>query len=191
MPPTILRKDVLPKLFADPDGYLAEKNMDLLDRDGNKVDHTSIDFSQLSTRNFPYIVRQRPGPWNALGQVKFIFPNSHFVFLHDTPSRELFERTGRAFSSGCIRVENPFALAELVMNDPAWDQAAFQGVLDTAKERTVHLKKPLSVLLMYWTVMAEQDGTVRFYPDVYGRDAVLLEAMNRPPTIDLRSANSG
>lgn len=191
VPPTILRKDVLPRLLADPDGYLTEKNMDLLDRDGNKVDHTAIDFSQLSTRNFPYIVRQRPGPWNALGQVKFIFPNSHFVFLHDTPSRELFDRTGRAFSSGCIRVEDPFALAELVMNDPAWDQAAFQSVLDTKRERTVHLNTPLPVLLMYWTVMAERDGTVRFFPDVYGRDALLLEAMNQPPTIDLSSANGG
>jgi murein L,D-transpeptidase YcbB/YkuD len=190
VPPTILRQDVLPKLLADADGYLAEKNMDLLDRDGNKVDHTAIDFTALSASNFPYIVRQRPGPWNALGQVKFIFPNSHFVFLHDTPSQALFERTGRAFSSGCIRVEQPFELAELVMNDAEWDQPAFQAVLDTAKERTVHLKKPLSVFLMYWTAMADPDGSVRFYEDIYGRDAVLLEAMAQPPSIDLSSADA-
>lgn len=190
VPPTILRQDVLPKLLADADGYLTEKNMDLLDRDGNKVDHTAIDFSQLSGRNFPYIVRQRPGPWNALGQVKFIFPNSHFVFLHDTPSQALFDRVGRAFSSGCIRVEQPFELAQLVMDDPNWDQPAFQAVLDTARERTVHLKQPLAVFLMYWTAMADPDGSVRFYEDIYGRDAVLLEAMAQPPSIDLNSANA-
>lgn len=191
VPPTILRKDVLPKLKADADAYLSSKHMDLLDRDGTKVDHTKIDWSEISARNFPYIVRQRPGSWNVLGQVKFIFPNSHFVFLHDTPSRELFERAERAFSSGCIRVENPFELAELVMNEPAWDQAAFQSVLDTEKQRTVHLKKPLPVFLMYWTGMADADGTVRFYEDIYSRDAVLLKAMAQPPSIDLQQADVG
>lgn len=189
VPPTILRKDVLPRLKADADAYLSSKHMDLLDRDGKKVDHTKIDWSEISARNFPYIVRQRPGSWNALGRVKFIFPNSHFVFLHDTPSRELFERAERAFSSGCIRVENPFELAELVMNEPAWDQQAFQEVLDTEKQRTVHLKTPLPVFLMYWTGMADADGTVRFYEDIYGRDATLLKAMAQEPNIDLSEAN--
>jgi len=122
--------------------------------------------------------------------VKFIFPNSHFVFLHDTPSRELFDRTGRAFSSGCIRVEDPFELAELVMNETSWNQEAFKSVLDTEKQRTVHLKQPLPVFLMYWTGMADLDGTVRFYEDIYGRDAVLLKAMAERPSIDLRESES-
>jgi murein L,D-transpeptidase YcbB/YkuD len=191
VPPTILRKDVLPKLKADADAYLTSKHMDLLDRDGKQVDHSKIDWSEISARNFPYIVRQRPGSWNALGRVKFIFPNSHFVFLHDTPSRELFNRAERAFSSGCIRVENPFELAELVMNEQSWDQPAFQAVLDTEKQRTVHLKTQLPVFLMYWTGMADADGTVRFYEDIYGRDAVLLKAMAQEPSIDLGEANVG
>ena len=190
VPPTILRQDVIPKLKADADGYLTAKNMDLLDRDGNKVDHTRIDWSQISAGNFPYIVRQRPGPWNALGQIKFIFPNSHFVFLHDTPSRQLFDRAERAFSSGCIRVENPWELAQLVMNDAKWDRAAFQSVLDTQQQKTIHLNKPLPVFLMYWTGMADADGTVRFYEDIYGRDEVLLKAMAQPPSIDLTQSDS-
>jgi len=190
VPPTILRQDVLPKLKADADAYLTSKNMDLLDRDGNKVDHTQIDWTAISAGNFPYIVRQRPGPWNALGQIKFIFPNSHFVFVHDTPSRQLFERTGRAFSSGCIRVEKPWELAQLVMNDAKWDRAAFQDVLDTQKQKTIHLNKPLPVFLMYWTGMADADGTVRFYEDIYGRDEVLLKAMAQPPSIDLTQSDS-
>ena len=116
--------------------------------------------------------------------IKFIFPNPHFVFLHDTPSRAYFDRAERALSSGCIRVENPFELAELIMNSPDWNQAAFQEVLDTQRERTVHLKNNLPVFLMYWTGMADPDGTVRFYEDIYGRDAKLLDAMAQGPRID-------
>ena len=112
VPPGILTKDILPAIQKDI-GYLARKNMDLIDRDGKKVDPASVDWSQYRAGRLPpYQFVQRPGPTNALGRVKFIFPNSHFVFLHDTPSKALFERTERTFSSGCIRVENPFVFAE-------------------------------------------------------------------------------
>lgn len=186
VPPTILRQDVLPKLLADPAGYLTKKNMDLLDRDGRVIDVETVDFSTLSPRNFPYIVRQRPGPWNALGMVKFIFPNPHFVFLHDTPSRELFERSGRAFSSGCVRVEDPFVFAELLFNEPAkWNQVAFQEILDSKQIRTIHLKKPIPVFLLYLTADVNGEGRARFFEDIYGRDEVLLSALDAAPQIEV------
>ena len=174
---------MLPRLVEDPAGYLAEKNMDLLNRDGQVVDVAEVDWSVVGPGNFPYIVRQRPGPWNALGMVKFIFPNPHFVFLHDTPARELFERADRAFSSGCVRVEDPFALAELLFDDPdTWNMESFQEILDTRQMRTVHLDKPAPVFLMYLTAEPANDGSMRFFPDIYGRDQKLLQALDAEPS---------
>lgn len=183
VPPTILREDVIPRLTADPAGYLAEKNMDLLNRDGQVVDVADVDWTTVGPGNFPYIVRQRPGPWNALGMVKFIFPNPHFVFLHDTPSRELFNRTGRAFSSGCVRVEDPFTLAELLFDDPdTWNMESFQEILDSRQMQTIHLEKPAAVFLMYLTAEPGMDGTIRFFEDIYGRDRKLLQALDAEPS---------
>jgi murein L,D-transpeptidase YcbB/YkuD len=182
VPPTILREDVLPKLVVDPSGYLTENNMELLGRDGHVVDVADVDWAAAGPENFPYIVRQRPGPWNPLGMVKFIFPNPYFVFLHDTPSRELFERAERAFSSGCVRVEDSLMLAELVMNDPdRWNRAAFQEILDSGKPRTIHLEKPAPIFLVYLTADPELDGNIRFFNDIYGRDEVLLKALDAKP----------
>jgi len=179
VPPTILRNDVLPKIKSDPD-YLRQKNMVLLDRGGKIVDPAGLDWSAIGDRGFPYVVRQEPGPGNALGRVKFIFPNSHFVFLHDTPSRALFERADRTFSSGCIRVERPLELAELLLDDPGnWNREAIDAVLDSGKTRTVFLDKPIPVLLLYWTVRLDPSGEDRigFYRDVYDRDDAVLEAL--------------
>jgi murein L,D-transpeptidase YcbB/YkuD len=182
VPPTILRNDVLPRLKADPAGYLAQKNMDLLNRDGEVVAVDDVDWESVGAGRFPYIVRQRPGPWNVLGMVKFIFPNPHFVFLHDTPSRELFKRADRAFSSGCVRVEDPFVFAELLFDEPeTWNQSAFQQILDSSQIRTVHLKKPVPVFLMYLTAEVDGEGGIRFFEDIYGRDQSLLDALDAPP----------
>ncbi len=178
VPPGILSKDIFPRLQRDP-GYLAEKNMDVVDRNGKKVDPATIDFSKYTGRNFPYQLVQRPGPTNALGRVKFIFPNHHFVFLHDTPSKSLFGRTERAFSSGCIRVENPFELAELLLGDPAqWNQETMMALLDSEKPKTVFLKEPMTVMMLYGTVGVLDEGVVRFYNDIYKRDARVLKALN-------------
>jgi len=186
VPPTILRKDVLPKLLADPQAYLARNHMDLLDRSGSRVDPAAVDFTALSASGFPYMLRQRPGPWNSLGQVKFIFPNPYFIFLHDTPHREYFDQAERAMSSGCIRVENPFALAKLLLDDPGrWNDESFRALLETEQERVVYLDKTVPVFLLYWTGMADPDGTVRFYDDIYDRDARLLAAMAKPPRVVL------
>ena len=174
VPPTILRKDVLPAIAKDP-GYLAAKHMEVVDRNRNRIDPATIDWRRFPGAPFPYTIRQIPGPWNALGRVKFIFPNSHFVFLHDTPSKQLFGRSERTFSSGCIRVEHPFDLVQLLL--PGWDMTRIDAVLQTGTERTVFLPQPMPVLLIYLTALALEDGTVRFYRDVYDRDAWVSDAL--------------
>jgi murein L,D-transpeptidase YcbB/YkuD len=179
VPPGILSKDILPRVIADP-GYLATKNMDLIDRDGDIVDPASVDWSKYGNgRMPPYQFVQRPGPTNALGRVKFIFPNSHFVFLHDTPSKALFERTERTFSSGCIRVENPFELAELMLDDAKkWNSETIQNLVDSEKSKTVFLTEELTVMLLYSTVGLADSDRVEFYNDIYKRDARVLNSLN-------------
>ena len=111
--------------------------------------------------------------------MKFIFPNKHSVFLHDTPSKSLFERTERSFSSGCIRVENPFELAELLLNDPEkWNPGTIQKLLDSQKPRTVFLKEPVTAMLLYSTVGVAEEKVVRFYKDIYQRDGRVLSSLN-------------
>lgn len=176
VPPTILRNDTLPAIKRDP-GYLQAKNMSVIDRDGRKVDPAAIDW-QSYTRGIPYSIRQEPGPENALGEIKFIFPNKHFVFLHDTPDRSLFARPDRAFSSGCIRVEHPFELAELIMNDPGqWGQAGLKEVRDSRQTRRINTPR-LPVLILYLTASLQPDGRARFLKDVYGRDGAVLAALD-------------
>jgi murein L,D-transpeptidase YcbB/YkuD len=177
VPPTILAKDVLPAVQKDV-SYLERKNMSVLDRSGNEVNPNGIDWSGYTAKNFPYVFRQRPGPENALGLVKFIFPNEHFVFLHDTPSKSLFNRDARTFSSGCIRVENPFELAELLLSDQSgWTGEKIGGVVEGGETNTVHLDEPIPVLLLYWTAFPGEDGICNFREDVYDRDSAVLEAL--------------
>jgi len=181
VPPGILRKDKLPAIKRDP-GYLAAHNISVLDRDGRKIDPATVDW-QSYKNSIPYTLRQEPGPNNALGEIKFIFPNKHFVFLHDTPSRGLFARAERTFSSGCIRVEDPFQLAEEIMNDPAqWSRPALEEVRDSRQTRRITTPK-LPVLVLYLTASLEVDGRARFLKDVYERDGRLLEALNGPVVI--------
>jgi len=181
VPPGILTKDILPAIQKDIN-YLSKKNMDLIDRDGNKVDPATVDWSSYGAGRLPpFQFVQRPGPSNALGRVKFIFPNPHFVFLHDTPSKRLFERTERTFSSGCIRVENPFVFAELLLDNPdKWNADSIQALLDTEKPQTVFLDEPLTVMLLYGTVGVIDTDVVRFYNDIYQRDARVLESLDTP-----------
>jgi murein L,D-transpeptidase YcbB/YkuD len=182
VPPGILKRDILPKLKADAQGYLTEKNMKLVDSaTGKEVDPATIDWAAITPRNFRYQVVQRPGPDNALGQVKFIFPNPHFVFLHDTNHREHFDDKVRTFSSGCIRIEHPLEFARLVLNDDQWDDAAIQGVIDSNETKTVYLKEPLPVLILYWTVNPiTEKGAPEFLADVYDRDDRVLRALEAP-----------
>jgi len=178
VPPTILAQDILPAVRKDP-GYLAKKGLDVIDRDGRTLDPASIDWTRYSGRNFPYILRQGPGDDNALGRVKIMFPNPYLVYLHDTPSRSLFERDDRAFSSGCIRVERPFELVQRLLDDPSWDAAALQAAVATGRTQTIRLAKPVKILLIYWTVDETDDGRIVFKRDVYDRDARLWQALNQ------------
>ena len=179
VPPTILAKDTLPAIKRDP-GYLQTKNMQVLTRDGREVDPATVNWQLYPQQGFPYILRQRPGPKNALGRLKVMFPNEHMVYLHDTPSRELFRRSERTFSSGCIRVEEIMELAELLLDDPAWDQAAIASVIDQQKTRRVSLRESVPIYLVYWTVQVQEDGTVDFKSDPYQRDPAMLQALERP-----------
>ncbi len=179
VPPTILKQDTLPKIRKDPD-YLRKKDMEVLTFSGKPVDPASIDWSQYPAKPFPYLIRQRPGPKNALGRIKFMFPNKHAVYLHDTPSRGLFERDTRAFSSGCIRVQHPFEFAELLLDDPAWTKERLLEVVGSRKTTKISLKEPVTVLLLYWTIDANADGDVVFKPDIYDRDPAIIKALNSP-----------
>ena len=184
VPYSIATKEMLPKLKSDPT-YLVSREFDVKDRNGIIVDSTRVDWQSLSRGNFPYTLVQRPGPANALGRVKFIFPNKHAVYLHDTPSKYLFERAGRAFSHGCIRTQNPFDLAELLLAPQGWDRQRIQETLDSKELTNIVLETPVPVLLTYFTVRVDSNGTVNFFDDVYKRDERVAEALARPFSFDL------
>ncbi len=180
LPYSIATHETLPKLKKDP-GYLSAKHMEIMDRSGKILNYNNIDFSKYSTGNFPFIVRQKAGPWNALGQVKFIFPNKYSVYLHDTPSRSLFNRQDRAFSHGCIRTENKWELLMSLMDDPdVWNMDKINGILASGKTTRINLPKPLNIYLMYWTTTIDQNNVIYFMKDVYKRDAAILKALNTP-----------
>jgi murein L,D-transpeptidase YcbB/YkuD len=180
IPGGILRNEVLPKLRANP-GYLAAKGYDLIGSNGQKVDPAGIDWATMSGRGFPYRVVQPPGPKNALGLVKFIFPNKHNVYLHDTPSRQLFNKTGRAFSHGCVRVKDPMKFAEVLLgNRNGMTRAQIDRIVTSKKLTRVNLKKTIPVAILYWTADPVWQGGIRFYQDVYKRDARVLKALDAP-----------
>jgi murein L,D-transpeptidase YcbB/YkuD len=166
----------------DP-GYLARNDMEVVV--GNRVvDAGSVDWSSVSDNN-PYRFRQRPGSKNALGHVKFLFPNEHDVYLHDTPADALFARTGRAFSHGCIRLEKPLELARILF-ERVTDRspADLETLMARSGEQWVRVTEPVPVYVLYFTAWAGRDGTMRFHPDVYERDQRLDEQVRRA----LRSA---
>jgi murein L,D-transpeptidase YcbB/YkuD len=178
IPPGILVKDKLPELRRDP-GALQRMRIRVLDASGREVDPYTIDWSRYgSGRLPPYQFRQDSGPDNALGLVKIMFPNPYLVYLHDSPAKSLYERDERTFSSGCIRVQRPFELAELLLNDPRWTQPAMQQLVETGRTLTVTLANPIPVLILYWTAQPRPDGQVIFRNDVYRRDAATLAALD-------------
>ena len=177
IPPTILREDILPAMAKDP-AYLGRKHLRIYDRGGAEVAAESIDWTRTRSGGFPYVLRQGPGPGNALGRIKFMFPNPHFVYLHDTPSRALFERAERTFSSGCIRVERPFELASLLLDsDPDWVPAK---VLESGRTRRFNLDHDVTVMLLYLTAFADENGEVLFRRDIYDRDPAVMRALSGP-----------
>lgn len=181
VPPLLLREDILPQVRRDR-STLKRMNMKVLDRSGRVIDPSTIDWSTSSGKGFPYTLRQDPGPTNALGRVKFMFPNEFAVYLHDTPHPELFDKEERAFSSGCIRVEDPLHLAELLLErESGWSRDEIDRVIDSGKTKSVSFTKPVPVLLSYWTAWVDAgSGALQFRRDLYGRDAAVLAGLNQP-----------
>ncbi|MFA6162502.1 MAG: L,D-transpeptidase family protein [Methylobacter sp.] len=179
VPTSILRTEILPKLNNNPN-YLAQQNMEMVTGSGNQVQVvTESSFEQLKQGSLR--VRQRPGTKNALGRVKFIFPNTEDVYLHDTPANALFSKSRRDFSHGCVRVENPEGLAEFALkNQAGWDREAIQLAMQSPKTQRITLKNPIPVLFFYTTSFFDQYDNLAFYPDIYGHDAVLLGILSKP-----------
>lgn len=176
VPPTILKNDILPKMRKNP-GYLAANRIRVLDSQGRELAASSVNWA--NPRGI--VLRQDAGPGNSLGRLVIRFPNDYAVYLHDTPHQELFANEQRANSSGCIRVERPRELAELLLDDPvAWNRAAIDRAIDTQKTQTVMLREPVTLLLAYWTVDLHEPDRPGFRPDVYQRDGNLLAALDRP-----------
>ncbi len=168
VPESITEEEVAPKVMSDP-GYLQRNRFQVL-RGDRVVDPGSVDWTRPAT----FRVRQQPGPDNALGRLKFMFPNDRNIYFHDTPADHLFSRTERAFSHGCIRLEKPKELARALLPRVAGRSAsAVDSLLATDKEQWVRFDRGVPVYILYFTAWADEDGTVRFYPDVYGRDRVL------------------
>ena len=180
VPPTIFAQDVLAAVRKDSRS-LAHKHLVILDKDNHEVDPDSIDWKRITPRNCPYTLRQPPGEDNALGQVKFLFPNPYSIYLHDTPHRELFATDQRMFSSGCIRIEHPLELAEILLSgQDGWTPEKIQQVVATDDMQNVTLEHPLPVLIVYWTVSVGASGEIRSMRDAYGLDPPLIAALNAP-----------
>jgi murein L,D-transpeptidase YcbB/YkuD len=183
VPPSIARNELLPKIKADP-GYLAANDFELLSdwSDNARVlDPHAINWSAVRPDTFAYKIRQGPGPGNALGHIKFMFPNRFNIYLHDTPARGLFAQEVRDFSHGCIRVQDPETLAAFVLDrQPGWSEGQIKAAIATGQRQIVTLNQPLPVHIAYLTAWVNKDGSVNFRRDVYGRDAILAAALFGP-----------
>jgi len=175
VPPSIASNEYLPKLKKDP-GYLKKQGIRIFSASGaGEVDPYAVNWSSLG--RMPYSLRQDSGAKNALGQVKFMFPNKFNIYLHDTPSKSLFDKDLRIFSHGCMRVQNPLDLAALLLADQGWTRQKINDVIAAGKERVVNLAKPIPVHVTYLTAWVNKDGAVNFRRDVYKRDTLLATAL--------------
>ncbi|HEY8159579.1 MAG TPA: L,D-transpeptidase family protein [Methylobacter sp.] len=188
VPYSIIKNEILPKLIQNGN-YLEKENMEMVSvfRDGAKPTGLNLETMNL-LKEGKLRIRQRPGGKNALGRVKFIFPNKEDVYLHDTPANALFSKSRRDFSHGCVRVENPQKLAEFALKDQDnWNPETIQLAMSTPKMQRVILKKPIPVLFFYTTAFFDQFDNLEFYLDIYGHDAVLLEALSKPDDLSDQS----
>ncbi len=175
VPPGIIRRDYLPKLQSNPN---ALAHLQIIDRRGRVVPRGSVNFAAYTAANFPYAIRQPPGDGNALGKVKFMFPNDYAIYLHDTPQKDLFLREVRAYSNGCIRLAEPFDFAYALLSPQSPDpEDTFQSVLKTGRQERMRLDAPVPVHLDYRTAFTNPTGRMQYRRDVYGRDALIFEAL--------------
>lgn len=185
VPRIIAVEDILPKLMTDAQ-YLTRKHIRVfsnLSGAPREVDPQTVDWKRCNTNYFPFRLRQDPGPNNALGRIKFVFPNRFAVYLHDTPQRSLFKLSQRDFSSGCIRIENAGALAGYLLAErPGWTSNSIAARLKTGTRRVVRIPDPIPVHLIYMTAWVDPNNRLQFRRDIYGRDRALNAAlMQRPP----------
>ena len=169
IPHSIAAEEMLPRIQNDP-GYLATQNIEVFDSDGQPVAEDTIEWSVLSSARFPYKLIQQPCALNSLGRVKFIFPNEHDVYLHDTPHKILFEQSRRAFSHGCIRAEHSLDLAHRLLRTDGWNSTEVKRVLTSPKSHNIGLKIRPLVAIVYWTAFVDDNGAVQFRDDIYGHD---------------------
>lgn len=176
VPPGIMQNDIIPEVSKDVN-YLARKNMKVFDSKGKIIDPTTINWKKNGMR---YTVRQAPGSQNSLGKVKFMFPNKYNVYLHDTPSRNMFWRDERTFSSGCIRIEKPFELAKVLLeNMPEWTEEKIKSAMNSDIEKTVILKSSVGVYLYYLTAWATNNGEIHYRSDIYDRDEAVFVSLSQ------------
>lgn len=180
IPPSLAVSDQLPKIREDPD-YLARSRIRVLQgwwgSEEREIDPASVNWQELGLDHFPYRLRQDPGPQNLLGRVKFMFPNPYFVYLHDTPARELFSRPARDASSGCVRIERPLDLAEWMLRGSGWTREKLEAAIASGLTHSIPLPHEIPVYLQYWTAWVGEDAQVSFRNDLYGRDAAIAEAL--------------
>ncbi len=178
VPQSIASQEYLPQLQRDP-SVLTRQNITMRVRgSGERVDARLIDMSQYTQNNFPFVLQQRPGSRNALGRVKFMFPNKYNIYLHDTPSRSLFNRDSRAFSHGCVRVQRPLDLAYTLLAPQVADpEGTFAAARATGRETTINLVAPVPIYLTYQTVFLNENGEIAYRVDVYGRDTLVFDAL--------------
>ncbi len=176
IPESITKDEIIPAVLKNPK-YLDQKNMEVVTSSGEVVNPKSI---KWSADPFPYLIRQKPGGSNSLGLVKFMFPNEHSIYIHDTPSRSLFELENRALSHGCIRIQDPAKFAQLLLqDDPSWTLEKINEAMDQDKEQIVDLKKNIPVVMFYMTFWADSNGAPHFRSDIYNRDQEVLLAMRK------------
>jgi len=174
LPTSIVRNEVMPSVRKNPN-YLAQKNMEVVTFAGKPVDPASVNWSGKS---IPYMVRQKPGPTNSLGLVKFMFPNEYSVYIHDTPARSLFTREDRALSHGCIRIQDPANFAGLLLKgNSSWTPEKINSAMHQSYEQIVTLDRKIPVVLLYLTFWADSKGQGHFRQDIYDRDEEVLEAL--------------
>ena len=177
VPRSIAVKDKLPQLKRNPYA-LKKQKIRIFNSTGQEIDPGSINWSAVSANSFRYQLRQDAGPRNALGGIKFMFPNPYSIYLHDTPSRELFSRNQRTYSSGCIRISNPVELADyLLKHDPKWNKDTIKTAAASGKQRVVHLPEEVPVYLLYWTAWVDEEGLLNFRDDIYQRDKPMVRAL--------------
>lgn len=175
VPSSIAVNEYLPKLRKNP-GVLAAQKISLI-ANGNTISARAVNWSNYGKGNFPFRLRQEPGPGNALGRIKFMFPNQFNVYMHDTPAKSKFEASQRYFSHGCLRLRDPLKMAEVLLGDQGWDRAKIDATIASGKRTIVKLNQKIPVHVVYLTSWVNKDGSVYFRQDVYGRDQILADAL--------------